>query len=306
MSTTILQHGRVTWINIVRPTQFDMDQLQATYPHIHPLNLRDFMNDVEFPKIDHYDDYLFIVIQLPRWDAQEQISRPSEVDLLISRGILVTSHSGNLKPLSELFARAQADETMREKLMDCGASPLLYEILHDLIDYCFPILHKVNQNIRHIEDHLFQADTEHILQDVAIVRRDVIALRHILRPQYDIIHTLEQGNWSFIHDDLTLYWSNLGDHLAQLKAMLDEHMDVINGLSDTLDTLASHRIDGVVRVLTLITILTAPLTLLATVFGINVDLLPQQFHSILFLSVNILGVMLTLMLLRYLKRKHWL
>ncbi|HUM70242.1 MAG TPA: CorA family divalent cation transporter [Chloroflexota bacterium] len=190
--------------------------------------------------------------------------------------------------------------------MGRGASPLLYEILHDLIDYCFPILNKVNQNIRHIEDHLFQADTEHILHDVAIVRRDVIALRHILRPQYDIIHTLEQGNWPFIHEDLTLYWSNLGDHLAQLKAMLDEHMDVINGLSDTLDTLASHRIDGVVRVLTLITILTAPLTLLATVFGINVDLLPQQFHPILFLSVNIIGVILTLILLRYLKRKRWL
>ncbi len=103
-----------------------------------------------------------------------------------------------------------------------------------------------------------------------------------------------------------LYWSNLGDHLAKLKATLDEQMDVVNGLSDTIDTLASHRIDGVVRVLTLITILTAPLTLLATVFGINVDLLPQKFHSLLFVSVNVMGITLTLILLHYLRRRNWL
>lgn len=305
MSTTVLSHGRVTWTNIILPTEEDIDQLRATYPQIHPLNLRDCLNDLEFPKIDQYDDYLFLVIQLPVWDPQKKISHPAEVDILISSGVLITSHTGELQTLNNLFAQAQADEETREKLMDSGASPLLYEILHELIDYCYPMMNKVNQNIRHIEDHLFHAETEHILQDIAIVRRDVIAMRHIIRPQYDVILTLENGNWPFIHNDLTLYWSNLGDHLAQLRAMLDEFMDVVNGLSDTIDTLASHRIDGVVRVLTLITILTAPLTLLATVFGINVDLLPHQFHPILFFSVNILGIGLTLVLLRYLKRKRW-
>ncbi len=80
----------------------------------------------------------------------------------------------------------------------CGASPLLYDVLRALIEYCYPIMHKVNQNIRHIEHHLFHAETEHILHDIAIVRRDVIALRHILRPQCDIINTLEQGNWPFM------------------------------------------------------------------------------------------------------------
>ncbi len=306
MTTTTLTNGRVTWTNIIQPTPDDVAQLQQQYPQFHPLNLRDCLNELEFPKIDHHDDYLFLVVHMPRWDAQEKISRPSEVDIFISRGILVTCHTGNLKPLDELFARAQTDETTREKLMGRGASPMLYEVLHDLINYCFPILDKVNHNIRHAEEHLFHEETEHVLQDIAIVRRDVIALRHILRPQLDIIHALEKGNWPFIHDDLTLYWSNLGDHLTQLKAMLDEHMDVINGLSDTIDTLASHRIDGVVRVLTFITILTAPLTLLATIFGINVDILPTAYHPLLFMLVNLFGIGLTLLLLWYLHKRGWL
>lgn len=288
------------------PSPADIHQLRTRYPQFHPLNLQDCLNDLEFPKIDHHDDYLFIVIQLPHWDAEEKISRPSEVDIFICQGTLVTAHTGDLKPVNELFVHAQKDEAFRQQLMGRGASPLLYDVLRALIEYCYPIMHKVNQNIRHIEHHLFHAETEHILHDIAIVRRDVIALRHILRPQCDIINTLEQGNWPFIHDDLALYWSNLGDHLAKLKATLDEQMDVVNGLSDTIDTLASHRIDGVVRILTLITILTAPLTLLATVFGINVDLLPQKFHPLLFVSVNIIGIALTLILLHYLYRRNWL
>ncbi|MCA9975973.1 MAG: magnesium transporter CorA family protein, partial [Anaerolineales bacterium] len=306
MTTTILTHNRVTWTNIFQPSPEDIEQLQARYPQIHPLNLHDCLSELEFPKIDQHDDYLFIVIHLPRWDDEEKISRPSEVDIFVSKGILITAHAGNLKPLNELFARAQEDAAFRDHLMGHGASPLLYELLDELINYCFPILHKVNQNIRHAEEHLFQEETEHILQDIALVRRDVIALRHILRPQWDIMDALEKGNWPFIHDDLTLYWSNLGDHLAQLKAMLDEHVDVINGLSDTIDTLASHRIDGVVRVLTFITILTAPLTLMATIFGINVELLPVQYHPLLFLAVIIVGIALTAVLIAYLKRRGFL
>ncbi len=306
MTTTILTHDRTTWTNIVQPTADDIEQLKTRYPHFHPLNLHDCLSELEFPKIDHYDDYLFIVVHLPHWDHEEKISRPSEVDIFISKGILVTAHVGNLKPLNELFTQAQNDAASREQLMGGGASPLLYELLDRLINYCFPILHKVNQNIRHAEDHLFNKETEHILHDIAIVRRDVISLRHILRPQWDVMNALEEGNWPFIHDDLTLYWSNLGDHLAQLKAMLDEHVDVIDGLSDTIDTLASHRIDGVVRVLTFITILTAPLTLMATIFGINVELLPVQYHPLLFLAVIIVGIVLTAVLIAYLKRRGFL
>lgn len=305
MATNTLINGRVTWTNITKATQDDISQLQERYPQFHPLNLHDCLTEIEFPKVDHHDNYLFMVVQIPRWNSQEKISLPSEVDIFITHGVLVTSHPGNLKPLNDLFERAQKDETFREQLLGRGASPLLYDVLHALVDYCFPILHKVNQNIRHIEEHLFRDDPEHILQDIAIVRRDVIALRHILRPQVDIIHAIEQGNWPFIHDDLTLYWSNIGDHLTQLRAMLDEHMDVIDGLSDTIDTLSSHRIDGVVRVLTLITILTVPLNLLATIFGMNVNL-PYGDHPIPFFAINALGILLTVALIWYMRRRNWL
>jgi magnesium transporter len=304
MSTTVLTHGRVTWTNIIQPTRHELNQLGERYPQFHPLNLHDCLTPLEFPKLDHHDDYIFIVAQLPSWDPKEQLSRPCEVDIFVARGVLVTVHQGELKPLNELFARAQADEVAREALLGRGASPLLYDLLNAMVDYCYPILHKVNHNIRHIERNLFQSNTQHILSEVAIIRRDVIALRHILRPQLDVVRELERGDWPFIHEDLNLYWGDISSHLAQQRAMLDEHFDVINGLSDTIHTLASHRIDEVVRLLTLITILTVPLTLLSTIFGMNVQL-PYGAHPLPFFAINALGIVVTIVLLWYLRQRGW-
>jgi magnesium transporter len=305
MATTVLSHGRVTWTNIVQPTPADIQELAARYPHFHPLNLHDCLTELEFPKMDHHDEYLFLVVQMPVWDAVEKISRPAEVDIFVSRGVLVTSHRGELQPLVKLFEQAHKDEATRERLMGRGASPLLHEILDTLVNYCYPILHKVNQNLRDVEDHLFHGQTRQVLRAVAVVRRDVISLRHILRPQLDVIAELERSNYDFIHDDLNLYWSDIADHLAQLRATLDEYYEVISGLSDTIDTLASHRIDEVVRLLTLVTILIVPLTLLTAIFGMNVWL-PHEGGPASFAVILVLGVGLTLGLSLYLRRRGWL
>ena len=305
MATSILTHGRVTWTNMVHPSEEDIRQLAARYPQFHPLNLQDCLTDLEFPKFDHYNDYLFLVVQMPVWDAGEQISRPAEVDIFVAEGTLVTSHREELPPLMEMFERAQADAALRAEWIGHGASPLLYHLLNALVDDCFPSVRRVCENLRHVEDHMFHNGTRHLLHEVAVVRRDVIALRSILKPQVGVVSALVQGTWPFIHADLALYWGDLSDHLSQLCATLDEYGEVVGGLSDTIDTLASHRIDEVVRLLTVVTVLTLPLTLLATVFGMNV-VLPYAEHPVLFFFVTGAGVAVTLGLLWIMRQRRWL
>lgn len=305
MSTETLHYGRVTWTNIIHPTEEEMQTLGQRYPNFHPLHLHDCLTELEFPKLDATDGYIFLVAQLPRWDGDERICYPSEIDIFVAKGVMVTIHAGNIKPLNRLFASAQTNTAERKRLLGSGASPLLYEVIKTLIDYCDPILHKVNQQIRHIELSLFKAETEHILYEMAVARRGVIAIRHILRPQLDVLHELEKGDWPFIQSQLDLYWDDLSDHLTRLLAMLNEDVEVISGLSDTIDTLASHRIDGVVRLLTLITILTVPLTILSTIFGMNVTL-PYEDHPLPFYLIVALGISLTAWVVWYLHRRRWL
>lgn len=305
MSTTILKHNDVTWTNITHPTAEDIQALGDRFPNFHPLNLKDCLTELEYPKLDHHDHYLFLVVQIPYWDQKERVSRPAEVDIFIASNQLVTSHRGDLKPLVEMFEQAEQDEACQEQWMGHGASPLLYHILNKLVDYCFPIVHKVVNNVHHIEENLFNNDVQHLLHEVAIQRRDIIVLRSIFRSQQNNIQALINGNWSFIQEQLDPYWGDIGDHLAQLCLLMEQYAEVIDGLSDTLDTLASHRIDEVVRLLTITTVLTLPVTLLATVFGMNV-VMPGAEHPLLFFSIVILGILLTVWLVWYLRTRRWL
>ena len=305
MTLTTLQCGRVIWTDIVNPSAGDISQLSQAYPQLHPLNLQDCLNELEFPKLDHHDDYLFLVFQFPIWVEAEALFRPAEVDIFVARSILVTSHRGQLPALEDLFRRARDHEAERQALMGRGASPLLYALLSALVDSCFPITQPIVHTLRHIEQNLFRDNTRHLLAEIARVRRNTIALHHILKPQLEVVRELERGSWPWIHEDLDLYWSDIGDHLAQLSSMLDEDSDVVGGLSETVDTLASHRIDEVVRLLTIVTVLTLPLTLLATVFGMNI-VMPFSEHPLLFFSILGLGLVITILLVWYLRRRDWL
>ncbi len=233
------------------------------------------------------------------------MSRPAEIDIFITKDELITVHRGELAPMNEIFLEAQTDERARENLMAGGASHLLYQLLNRLIDYCYPIVKKVDKNLRATEDNLFKQSTREILEELALLRRDIISLRRILHPQIQVVKELEEGQWYFIHDELDLYWSDLSDHLAQLNAFLDEHAEVVHGLSDTVDALASHRIDEVVRLLTIVTVITLPLTVLSTIFSMNI-LLPFSQHSWLFYILIILGVALALIWIRFLRSRRWL
>ncbi len=242
---------------------------------------------------------------MPYWDPLERISRPAEIDIFISHSNLVTSHRGELKPLVDMFAAAEADESKRVEWMSLGASPLLYHVINALVDYSFPIVQKVSRNLRQIEEDLFNNSVQHLLHEVAVLRRDIIVLRSIFKPQHEIIQALIRGSWPFIQENLDPYWGDISDHLAQLVMLMDQYYDVIDGLSDTIDTLASHRIDEVVRLLTIATVLTLPVTLLATIFGMNV-VMPWSSHPLMFFGVVVLGLLLTGWLVWYLRAKRWL
>jgi magnesium transporter len=305
MATTTLTFQQVNWTNIVHPDSEDLRQLSARYPTIHPLNLKDCLTELEYPKLDHYDHYLFLVVQMPYLDAAQNTLRPAEVDIFISHGNLITSHQGDLKALQSMFTVLQSDEYRCEEWMGRGASPLLYNLLNALVDDCYPIAHQLGQRLRHIEENLFNNHVQHLLHEIASLRRDIIIMRSILKSQLGIIQSLIRGSWPFIQEHLDPYFGDINDHLSQLCSLTDQYTEVIDGLSDTIDTLASHRIDEVVRLLTITTILSLPVTLLATIFGMNIAM-PFSQHPLLFYGIVASGIGLTIWLIWYLRKKNWL
>lgn len=305
MSYKELTHGRVTWTDISKPTTTDMERLKDKYPHFHPLDLEDCLSHLERPKIDEYDDYLFIVMQFPTWDAANRISRPAEVDMFIGSGYLVTVHNSELKPLNNFYQQAESDDEVRQKYMAAGASRLLHAVVDRLVDYVFPLLYKVDGHIRNLEDDIFKEDTRRVIQELAIVRRDVIALRRIIRPQLAILANLEEVDRPFIREDLDVYFGDILDHLSKARDIVEDDTEVIAGLADTTDTLASHRINEVMRILTVISVIMLPLTLISGIYGMNIPL-PFGGNPNSFFGIMVLMLFISTGMLVYFRYRHWL
>jgi len=304
MAYETLRHGRLTWTNITHPNPADIATLKEVYPTFHPLDLEDVLSRIERPKIDEYDDYLFIVMHFPRWDPERRISIPSEVDFFVGTGFIVTVHEEALPPLVNLFEQCKDSEEARVRYMN-GAGALLHTIVDRLVDYIFPILYKVDANIRGIEENLFAEDTRRTIQDISFVRRDIIALKRIVKPQLTILYRLEQIDRPFFREDLDIYFGDILDHLQKARDIVDDDAEVIVGLSDTTDALASHNINEVMRILTVISVIMLPLTLISGILGMNVPL-PLQHSPISFWLILGLMLIVSLAMLAYFRFKHWL
>jgi magnesium transporter len=305
MAAEVLTHGRVTWVNIEKPILEDMDYLREQYPFFHPLDLEDCLSRIERPKVDEYDNYLFIIMQFPVFDSSRRVSRAGEVDIFVGAGYLVTVHDGNLWPITKLFDDCQADEQVRQRHMGSGSSRLLHDVIDRLVDYCFPIFYKVDANIREIEEDIFTEEMTRVVQEISWVRRDIIALQRIVKPQISIVANLEHKDRPFIREELEVYFGDVLDHLYKAWDMLEDHRDVIEGLSDTSNILTSYRINEVIKILTIISVIVLPLTLLSGIYGMNVQLpladSPYAFGFILLLMAVMAGGMLF-----YFKKRHWM
>lgn len=304
-----LTHGRIIWLDIVHPTPTDVDELRELYPYFHPLNLEDVQSHMERPKIDEDEDYLFVVMHFPHWDVQKALSRPREVDIFVGRGYVITIHDGTLRPLTNLWENCQHDEIQREKMLGRGANHAFYQIIDKLVDYILPILRKVDVNIRRIEEDIFNADSRQIIRDIALIRRDVIALRRIIRQQVPIVEQLERVEHPIIHDDLEEYFGDIADHLYKARDIIDEDYEIISSLSDTVDMLANHRINEVMRILTVISVIMLPLTLVTSFYGMNIPLPGQPNFATTddpFWILLLLMFILTIGLLVYFRRRGWL
>lgn len=279
------------------------------YPYIHPLNLEDIRSPMERPKIDEDENYLFVVMHFPQFDTRTSLSRPREVDLIVGRGYVITLHDGTLKPLTTLWSLCSEDEEQLKRLLGRGANDAFYAIIDHLVDYILPILRKVDNNIRQIEEEIFAKDTRYMIREISLVRRDIIALRRIIRQQVPIIENLESVEHPIIHEDLEEYFGDIADHLHKARDIVDEQYEIINSLAETVDTLASHRINEVMRILTVISVFMLPLTLLSSIYGMNVPLpLTEEFHGDpeAFWIIALVMVIISAVMLIYFRFRRWL
>src|SRR5919197_966715 len=246
----------LTWIHLEPP--IDPETVNALRERFgwHPLDVEDVLSKRQRPKVDDYADegYLFGVLHFPVYDKAIQRLNAAELDFFIGPDYLVTLPNVELLPVTRLFRRCQEDERFREQLFTKGSGRLLYEVLDDLFDYCFPILDKIGHKLDTIEDEMFEGQARAVVRDISNVKQEIISYRKIIKPERSTLRLLERHVERFLPEELEEYFDDIVDAAERIWYMLDNYKEVVEALEDTNGSVISHRQNDVLRVLTVVSV----------------------------------------------------
>jgi magnesium transporter len=296
----------LTWIHLDSPS-LEWAQELAEHFSWHPLDVEDVMSKRQRPKVDDYadDGYLFGVLHFPVYDRAIQRLNAAELDIFVGPDYLVTLPTVELLPVTRLFERCRDDERFREDLFSKGSGRLLYEVLDDLFDYCFPILDKIGHKLDSLEVDVFEGRSEAVVRDISNVKQEIISYRKIIKPERSTLRLLERHVERFLPEELELYFDDVVDAAERIWDILDNYKEVVEALETTNEQIVSHRQNEVLQILTIISFIMLPLFVITGIFGMNVHF-PGENTGAGFWAIA--GAMLGCVvgMVAYFRYKRWL
>jgi magnesium transporter len=306
LSIESVSWGELTWTNIEKPTRAEIAYLAQHFP-FHSLDLDDTLSRIQRPKIDEYEDYMFIVLHFPVWHRETQTATASQVSIFIGKNYVVTLHNGEIKTLRELFQNCRSSDVTRQENMSHGSAFLVYKIVDVLVDRCFTILDRILGWMDAVENAVFDENVEAAIE-LANLRRDVIAQRRIIWPLRSVIGELESKLRRFSQTEMEVYFGDVMDHLNKIWDTMDEVKEVIEVFKDTDYILSTDRLNRVMRILTVFSTILMPFLIVSSLYGMNV-LMPGDVTSrnpVTFVVLLVIMLLIAGGMLWFFRKKRWI
>jgi magnesium transporter len=291
------------WLHIERPTAADRAWLEEHFD-FHALDYEDVSSRNQRPKVDEYDEYLFVVLHFPRFDKAVGRLNAAELDMFVGPDFVITLPNEPIQPLEYLFERCRTREDTRESIFSKGPGYLLYKIVDDCVDASFPMLAKMGNKLEVLEDEIFEGRSAEIVRDISNVKQEIINFRKIVRPQRAALQDLERTK-RYIPEGLDIYFDDINDASERIWDMLENFKEVVEGLESTNESVLSHRVNDVLKALTAISVVVLPLTLIASIWGMNVKIPGEQSSTAFWVIIGVMVVLLGAML-GFFKKRGWL
>jgi magnesium transporter len=260
----------LTWVDIQKPTREKMSILEQLYP-FHELNIEDCLSKIQIPKVDRYEDHIFVILHFPTIDKEKSIPRTTQLAIFAGFDYLVTVQQGELKPLTEMFQICKVNEKQRDSFMGTSSGYLLHSIIDLLVDDLLHILMKLEGNLDDIDDVVFDEKVA-VAKEISLLRREITTLRRVVIPLKRIILDLSKDIQKFSEEDLTLYFDDVKDHIDKVIEVLEESKETIEIFKDTDFMLSTEKSNKILAVLTILFTLSIPPTVVAAIYGMNVNL----------------------------------
>lgn len=277
-----IKNNGFIWIDIAKPSRDEMKKLAERFP-FHELNLEDCLSKIQIPKIDRYEDHVFVILNFPTLE-KERIPRSTQLAAFVGSNYMVTIHQDELKPVSEIFQQCAQSDKARQELMGRSAGYLLHSIIDALTDDLLNLVRKIVGNIEDIEDVVFD-EQQNAAGEISYIRRQITALRRIAIPLKRTLSEISAKDMRrFSEEDLTLYFDDVNDHIDKVLDTLEESRETIEIYKDTDFLHGTDRSNKILAILTIVFTLSMPVTIISSLYGMNVDIPAIEDESLKFIG----------------------
>jgi magnesium transporter len=293
----------VTWIHVQGLHEPALLQQLGTVFGLHPLTLEDVVSTQQRPKLDDYQDYLYIVLRALDYDTAAGQVQGEQVSLVLGPRFVLSLQETNA-PLFRAVRERLRKTTGR--LRASGADYLAYALLDSVVDGYFDILESVSQRIEGLEDELVESPGSFVLQSAHALRREMILLRKAVWPLREVVSSLERGESRLIRPGTRVFLRDIYDHTVQVIEAVESFRDMLSGLQDLYLSTVSHRMNEVMKILTILATIFVPLTFLAGVYGMNFIHFPELKWRWGYFGFWLVSGTIAVAMLAYFRRKKWL
>jgi len=298
-----LQEGTtLLWVDMKDIDDNDIDTLTEIFS-LHPLTIEDFIMVNSRPKVENFKDYVFLVMfSMESHDKARNRINTVEMDFCLGKNFLITTHNDTVASLALCKERIRKNSPIVKN----GADFLLYALMDSLVDSYFPIINEFDAMVDEMSDELFHDPSNETLKRIYSLKNEIMYLRRTIGPQADVMSIIMRGDFPYISSSNIMYFRNIYDNLVRLNDIVGTSRDIVTGAMEAYVSIVSNRLNEIMKTLTVIATIMMPLTLIASIYGMNFKNMPELSHRFGYPAVLGIMAVLTIAMLLYFKRKRWL
>jgi len=290
------------WVDMEDVTNEDAELLSNVFC-FHTLAVEDCVSkNIHPPKIDDFEDYLFIIVHGINYCIKSDVVETTELDLFVGKNYVVTSHDVPMRSVSAMVERVRKDE----RLMRRGADFLVHDIIDTLVDNIMPTIEEMDEKNDQLEAEALHEPKRETLMSIMQLKRSILALTRVILPQREIVNRLSRGEYALISERAQIYYRNIYDHLVRIEMLTLGLRDMTESVLSTYLSSVSNRMNEVMKVLTLIASIFIPLTFIAGIYGMNFANMPELEWKYGYFIILIVMAVIGISLAFYFRRKKWL
>ncbi len=302
---TTIKTDNVTWLDIKNPSPKELKFLADNYS-LHPLIIESLKEPTIRSSAEDYNGYIYAVMHFPSYNAEKKVSKPVEIDFIITPDTLITVRYEEIEPFEEFLKKCRVPNSLpRKNAMGKSSIYLFYHLVKRLYDFSLRQLDHIDEKINDIEEAIFGGREKEMLFALSLTRSDVINFIRALRPQNSVLASLLARSDVFEARAKPYLTDLIGEH-ERVMNQAESHREIVEGLQATTESISNAKTNEIMKRLTIITFITLPLALFAQLFGVsspNLPLVDQPNFFWIMITIMLIAVITTLIIF---KHKKWL